>query len=300
MFKFIFAILFASVIAQAAYNPNNPNGQATMAGSAPVVIASNQSAIPVTGTFWQTTQPVSIATMPTTPVTGTFWQATQPVSIATLPSLVASSAIIGKVGIDQTTPGTTNLVSIGTTGTVGLNAGTNSIGTVQQAAITKGTQGTTGVTVQQLRDAGRNQVHYYTLIPVLTTATDTLQSLTGTKAGATVTATTTPAVVTTGKTFRVTRFAATYVATATSGYAIARLRFNTGGVVAITSPVAATIAVGSTTPGTANATGQVEADLDEGWEFAAGTGVGISVQGFAAVTATAVGYAMVSLTGYEY
>lgn len=34
----------------------------------------------VTGTFWQATQPVSIATMPTTPVTGTFWQATQPIS----------------------------------------------------------------------------------------------------------------------------------------------------------------------------------------------------------------------------
>jgi hypothetical protein len=31
-----------------AYNPNNPNGQATMANSEPVVIASNQSAIPVT------------------------------------------------------------------------------------------------------------------------------------------------------------------------------------------------------------------------------------------------------------
>lgn len=38
--------------------------------------------VPVSGTFWQTTQPVSIASMPTTPVTGTFWQATQPVSIA--------------------------------------------------------------------------------------------------------------------------------------------------------------------------------------------------------------------------
>ncbi len=36
--------------------------------------------VPVSGTFWQTTQPVSIATMPTTPVTGTFWQTTQPVS----------------------------------------------------------------------------------------------------------------------------------------------------------------------------------------------------------------------------
>lgn len=31
-----------------AYNPNNPNGQATMANSAPVAIASNQSAIPIT------------------------------------------------------------------------------------------------------------------------------------------------------------------------------------------------------------------------------------------------------------
>jgi hypothetical protein len=35
---------------------------------------------PVSGTFWQATQPVSLATAPTTPVTGTFWQATQPVS----------------------------------------------------------------------------------------------------------------------------------------------------------------------------------------------------------------------------
>jgi len=58
-------------------------GQATMANSIPVTLASNQSSIPVTmtsttvtgsvavtGTFWQATQPVS----------GTFWQATQPVS----------------------------------------------------------------------------------------------------------------------------------------------------------------------------------------------------------------------------
>lgn len=166
--------------------------------------------------------------------------------------------------------------------------------------VTKGTQGTTGVTTQDLKDAGRNAVHYYMLIPVLTSATDTLQSLTGTKAGATVATTTTPAVVTAGKTFRVTRVAATYIATATSGYGIIRLRFNTAGVVAITSPIAATICIGSGTPATANATGSEEAALDEGWEFAAATGVGISVQGFAAVTATAVGYVMVSITGYEY
>jgi len=44
-----------------AYNPLLPSGQATMANSAPVVIASNQSSLAVTGTFYQATQPVSIA-----------------------------------------------------------------------------------------------------------------------------------------------------------------------------------------------------------------------------------------------
>jgi len=156
----------------------NGNGQAPMAGSAPVVIASDQvvpvsaSVLPlptgaaadgndgssitapaggsgirgwlsgiysklnnplsVSGTFWQATQPVSLASMPALPsgtnsigavtnsafgisgtlpdfaapptmnigtapslaVTGTFWQATQPVS---LPSLPSGTNIIGTV-----------------------------------------------------------------------------------------------------------------------------------------------------------------------------------------------------------
>ena len=204
-------------------------------------------------------------------------------------SLTAGSNIIGKVGIDQTTPGTTNLVAltaetvkvIGTINiaasqTVGLASGAAVIGaltanqsvnkalingvvplmgngvtgtgsqrvtiasdntaipvnatlaaetvkvigtvnvaaaqtiavtqataanlnaTTAQLAITKGTQGATGVTTQDLKDAGRNAVHYYAVIPVLTSATDTLQSLTGTKGGVTVVATATPAVVTAG------------------------------------------------------------------------------------------------------
>ena len=183
---------------------------------------------------------------------------------------------------------------------VKLASGINSIGIVTQQIINKGTQGANGVTTQDLKDAGRNQVHYYTLIPVLTSATDTLQILTGTKASTTVTATATPAVVTTAKTFRVTRLAATYIATAVSGYGIVRLRFQPAGVATITSPIAATLLVGSSAPTSANSTASEEATLDEGWEFAAGVGVGISVQGFAAVTPTAVGYVLVSLTGYEY
>ena len=164
----------------------------------------------------------------------------------------------------------------------------------------KGFQQTFATMTQDMKDAGRNPVHFYTVIPVLTTATDTLQSLTGTKAGATVAATTTPAVVTAAKTFRITRLSATYIATIAGGYGMVRLRFNTAGVVAIGSPVAVALAVGSSAPATANSTGSLDATVDDGWEFAAGTGIGVSVQGFADVTATAVGYVMVSVTGYEY
>jgi hypothetical protein len=82
----------------------------------------------------------SITTMPTTAVTGTFWQTTQPVSIATAPVLVAGSALIGKVGIDQTTVGTTNAVSLSQIGsttvvTGGVN-GTLAVGGVTAAAAT--------------------------------------------------------------------------------------------------------------------------------------------------------------------
>lgn len=49
-------------------------GQAEMANSVPVAIANNQSAVPVSGTFYQ---------------------ATQPVSLATAPALVAGTAVIG-------------------------------------------------------------------------------------------------------------------------------------------------------------------------------------------------------------
>jgi len=42
-------------------------GQATMANSTAVAIASDQSAVPVSGTFWPTTQPVSLAALPALP-----------------------------------------------------------------------------------------------------------------------------------------------------------------------------------------------------------------------------------------
>jgi hypothetical protein len=117
-------------------------GQALMAASTPVVIASDQSVVPVSGTFWQATQPVSAASLPlptgaatentlaalntkipalgqaamaastpvviasnqsAIPVSGTFWQATQPVSLASLPALPTGTNTIGSVKLTDGT-----------------------------------------------------------------------------------------------------------------------------------------------------------------------------------------------------
>ena len=78
------------------------------AGTAQIgsVTASISGTVPVSGTFFQATQPVSLSTVPTHGVTiantsvtvnGTFYQGTQPVSLASLPALAAGTAQIGSV-----------------------------------------------------------------------------------------------------------------------------------------------------------------------------------------------------------
>lgn len=112
-------------------------GQSNMAGSAPVVLASDQSAIPVTGTFYQATQPISAASLPlptgavsdanldekfgdlgqknmagsapvvlasdqaSIPVTGTFYQATQPVSGTVTANLGTTGGIVTDANLDE-------------------------------------------------------------------------------------------------------------------------------------------------------------------------------------------------------
>ncbi len=147
----------------------------------------------------------------------------------------------------------------------------------------------------------RNLVTLFTATPVALTATDTLVSLTGWKSGAAVAATTTPAVVSAGKTFRVTGITASYVSTTTSAYLLARLRVNTAGVVAIGSPIVKSIVSGATSSVTvANYVGFNPSAATDGIEFAAGSGIGVSFQGLSGVTGTAGGYGHIEITGYEY
>lgn len=75
-----------------------------------------------------------VGQLATTAVTqsGTWNIGTMTALTAITNALPSGTNLMGKVGIDQTTPGTTNKVSIGTDGTVALNAaipaGTNGIG----------------------------------------------------------------------------------------------------------------------------------------------------------------------------
>ena len=117
-------------------------GQATMADSLPVVIASDQTAVPVSGTFWQATQPVS----------GTFWQATQPVSAAALPlpsgaateaTLSAASAKLpASLGI-KTAAGSLSIAHASDDVLPNLAAATNATSTAYEASrVIKASAGT--------------------------------------------------------------------------------------------------------------------------------------------------------------
>ena len=75
--------------------------------------------VEVTGTFYQVTQPVSIATMPTTPVTGTFYQATQPVSgtvaVSSIPHDALTATDVVSVAKTALTASAPTAVSVGVT-----------------------------------------------------------------------------------------------------------------------------------------------------------------------------------------
>jgi len=151
-------------------------------------------------------------------------------------------------------------------------------------------------------DSGRNVTNYFHAAPIITTVAEVMQTLTGYKGGVAVVATATPAVVTAGKTYRVARVRATYVAATVIGSARINLRANLTGVAVAGSPLVASWQVGIPAIFTAGSAMTYTFEYPEGLEFAAGTGIAIGVQGFGAVptTATIVGYVMVAVEGYEY
>lgn len=150
---------------------------------------------PVTGTFWQATQPVSIASMPSTPVTGTFWQATQPVSGPLTDTQLRTSPVpIGFDGglVSAAQSGTWSVRAVGNAGAA-VDAANNATAPANVlvagaqlqsgAAATNGTAGQVGSVV-----AGLDHVLYARLggpvvwscfVPLTTTATTQCQAAPG-------------------------------------------------------------------------------------------------------------------------
>lgn len=161
-----------------------------------------------------------------------------------------------------------------------------------------------GTSWDRLRNinSGRNATNYFEVAPVITTTAEVMRSLTGYKGGVAVAATPTPAVVSAGRTWRISQIIATYIAATVIGSARITLRVNPAGVAVVGSPLAWSGQIGMPAIFTAGAADTRTFDFPEGLDIPAGAGVAIGVQGFGAVptTATIAGFVMVSINGFEF
>lgn len=310
-----------------------PSHAVTNVGTFAVQVTSAPSTA-VTGTFWQATQPVS-GTVTTAPPANASTNVAQLAGTATAVNSGLKDAGTLRVVLATDQPSLTNKLlvtpdsvalpanqSVNVSQMAGvapsLNTGVRDAGTqrvtvatndvvpvsgtvtVTPPTLTKGTQGATGFSTQDLKDAGRNQTNFFHAIGIAATGAEVMQTLTGYKAGAAVAATATPAVVTAGKTYRITSITAVYQSLAAAGAAIIRLRANLSGVGVVGSPLVANWEVGSGAVA-AGVTTTEALSFPEGLEFAAGTGIAVGVIGMtAAQVAGAAGFVMITISGFEY
>jgi hypothetical protein len=159
---------------------------------------------------------------------------------------------------------------------------------------TKGTQGATALTTQDLKDSGRNRITF-TADRLTPAASDTLVTFVLNKGGTATTAQTTYS-VSSGKTFRVQSVYLGVADSTTTAVSVrVALRENTGGTCAATS--AAAVVLNAATPSAVAAEGSAGAELSvpDGLEFPASDSMCIS-----AIASTATGTMTITVVGYEY
>lgn len=189
---------------------------------------------------------------------------------------VDGSAVTQPVSLPSIPAGSNNIGDVDVLSLPALPAGTNNIGDVDvltlpvltPPSITKGTQGSTGFTVQNLKDAGRTTLRYYaTAAAAGATTVETAVTLTQ-SSDTSATSTAVSFVIPSGKTFRIEAivFAARGHNTATVQVTTFRIRINTAGAVTTTStPII--LAMRCPTPLTANALDRVSVPLPDGMEI---------------------------------
>ena len=248
-----------------------PLGQALAAASTPVVLTAAQ-----------------ITTLtPPAAITGFNLEATQTAMSAKLPATLGQKAMTASMAVVLAS----DQASVPVVAT--------------PITITKGTQGATGFTVQRINDAGRNSRHFmldaYTAAPLV----EAVQSVVQWFGNAAVAGTTQPAVVTAGKTLRLTNYTISTKSLATVGSAVVRIRANTAGLGVLASPLVFSMECGSRAGATTVAmTGGMDTFsgvFPEGLEFPAGTGLAFSMAGYGPTgTLLLEGATRFQVFGYEY
>ena len=167
--------------------------------------------------------------------------------------------------------------------------------------LTKSTQGTNGVTTQDLKDAGRS-ARTITLDSFSVAAvTETLNTMSYSSDNGTPT-TGTSYTVTAGKRLRLQHITiALHTITGnTVGVAvIVRMRVQAAGAATITSNIQLVIPLTGTAAANM-ATAAIVVPIPDGWEFVAGTGIGITTTCAGFVLTTAAPKVDITITGYEY
>lgn len=265
--------------------------QATQPVSGPLTDTQLRAvAVPVSGTFWQSTQPVSIAAAVS--VTGTFWQATQPISAAALPLPSGAAAETTLAAASAKLPATLGQKAMSAALAVSVASDQSAI-PITPPTLTKSTQGATGVSTQDLKDAGRTSVSI-TCTGVVGVVSETILTVIATSdlvaAGGATTYT-----VPVGKRFRATGLIAVWRnPTAVAGGVTIRVRAAPSGTASASSPLVAT-AHASSALATIGAGASSFVPFEEGFEFPAGASICLTQ---AAIT-TAAGVEA-QLVGYLY
>jgi hypothetical protein len=232
-------------------------------------------------------------------------------------------SLVGKVGLDQTTPGTTNAVSIGQLGAttiatnsgvvgagvqrvvlatdVALPTGSNTLGTTTGPTLTKGTQGSSGYSVQDLKDAGRTSI-MVTATVASTATSETLITLTK-SSGLAGTTTASSNTITSGKRFRIQgMFASARNTTGTTaGVATLRLRAAVAGSTTASSPLQLSTSVAL--PAAATSVNFPTIDIPDGFELDSNGATntwGMTILHPQWVTGSVVATFDLTLIGYEY
>lgn len=293
-------------------------GTGTQPVSGTVAVSNFPATQPVSGSVTATQATgtnlhVVVDSAPTTPVTGTFFQSTQPVSLPAGQAVElldsggtnkASISAAGAVKVDgsavtQPISGTVSVAAaqtIAVTQATAANLNATVTGTVTAndvpPTLTKGTQGSTGFSVQELKDAGRTQVTLW-VDAIAGVATETLATMNITKGGV-AQSTATSYTVTTGKTLRIQSIAFEANNSATA-VALSRLRVRqAASALATTSAAIITLSLGGIAAVTSAGNSQMMS-IPDGLEVPATNVIGLSH--IENTTASAVSACLIA---YEY